>query len=181
MEVIPFSPDYTEQVLSMIVNIQQREFHLPITAEDQPDLARIPEFYQKGNGNFWIALKEGGVVGTISLLDIADKRAALRKMFVHPEYRGDKFGTARSLLDECLNWSKKKGLSEIFLGTTPKFKAAHRFYEKNGFTEISREELPAAFPIMKVDTKFYTLKFPPPIAHGEIRPAVLRMTNPDRP
>ncbi len=46
-------------------------------------------------------------------------------------------------------------LKEIYLGTTPKFIAAYRFYEKNKFEEIAKESLPTAFPIMSVDTKFY--------------------------
>jgi RimJ/RimL family protein N-acetyltransferase len=44
------------------------------------------------------------------------------------------------------------------LGTTDAFKAAHRFYEKNGFTEIPEHELPAMFPRMKQDTKFYRIE-----------------------
>lgn len=155
MDVITFSPDYREQVISMIVNIQQKEFDLPITAADQPDLSHIPDFYQKGNGNFWVALQGGKVVGSVSLLDIENSRAALRKMFVHPDYRGEKYGTALRLLEECIVWAETRGIREIFLGTTPKFKAAHRFYEKNGFIEICEQELPDSFPIMKVDTKFY--------------------------
>jgi hypothetical protein len=35
--------------------------------------------------------------------------------------------------------------------------AARRFYEKNGFAEVDVSQLPAAFPVMKVDTKFYRL------------------------
>ena len=47
------------------------------------------------------------------------------------------------------------GIAEIYLGTTEKFLAAHRFYEKNGFAEVRRDELPSAFPVMAVDSKFY--------------------------
>jgi len=36
-------------------------------------------------------------------------------------------------------------------------KAAHRFYERNGFTRVGKEQLPAAFPLMKVDDTFYHL------------------------
>lgn len=35
--------------------------------------------------------------------------------------------------------------------------AAHRFYEKNGFRELARSELPERFPVMAVDSKFYGL------------------------
>ena len=48
-------------------------------------------------------------------------------------------------------------VAAVYLGTTAKFLAAHRFYEKNGFREIAREALPDSFPVMAVDTKFYTL------------------------
>ena len=33
----------------------------------------------------------------------------------------------------------------------------HRFYEKNGFQLIDPDTLPARFPKMKVDTRFYRL------------------------
>ncbi|MES1217848.1 MAG: GNAT family N-acetyltransferase, partial [Bacteroidota bacterium] len=35
------------------------------------------------------------------------------------------------------------------------FIAAQRFYEKNGFKEIRKQELPETFPVMEVDIKFY--------------------------
>ena len=56
-----------------------------------------------------------------------------------------------------LAWADGKGVREIFLGTTPFFHAAHRFYQKHGFTQIPEFQLPASFPIMEVDTRFYKL------------------------
>ncbi|MCP4755340.1 MAG: GNAT family N-acetyltransferase [Proteobacteria bacterium] len=153
--VTPFENKYEDQVISLIVSIQQNEFGLPITAQDQPDLQNIQDFYQNGNGNFWIALFQGKVVGTISILDIGHTQVALRKMFVEQKHRGQKIGIADQLLDGLLGWAQLKGVREIFLGTTPKFLAAHRFYEKKGFSEIKKDFLPESFPIMKVDTKFY--------------------------
>lgn len=154
----PFCMDDEQQVVDLIVSIQQEEFNLPITAEDQPDLRDIPNYYQKNRGNFWVALHHEDVVGTISLLDIGNGQSALRKMFVHQHYRGPEKGTARKLLKTLLDWAKSRRLREIYLGTTPYFLAAHRFYEKNGFIEISKEDLPKTFPIMEVDTKFYKFK-----------------------
>ena len=46
-------------------------------------------------------------------------------------------------------------MKEVFLGTTARFLAAHRFYAKHGFGEIAVAELPDAFPIMEVDTRFF--------------------------
>ncbi|MEE4944850.1 hypothetical protein V2K24_05085 [Pseudomonas alliivorans] len=42
-------------------------------------------------------------------------------------------------------------------GTTDKFLAAHRFYEKHGFSEVARGNLPESFPLMAVDSRFYVL------------------------
>lgn len=155
-----FHPRYATYVGELILNIQREEFQIPITLDEQPDLADIPGFYQRGNGNFWVALDEDRVVGTISLLDIGNNQVALRKMFVHPDYRGAKIGTAKTLLDAVLHWSETKGVKEIYLGTTAKFLAAHRFYAKYGFTEIDKQVLPPAFPIMAVDTKFFVRVLP---------------------
>jgi N-acetylglutamate synthase-like GNAT family acetyltransferase len=147
---------FQHQVVELILQIQQQEFQIPISKEDQPDLFRIKSFYQTGNGNFWIALYQNEVVGTISLLDIGNNEVALRKMFVHKEYRGKTYKTASLLLENALKWAQEKSIKAIYLGTTPQFLAAHRFYEKNGFVEINRTELPQGFPVLAVDKKFYT-------------------------
>ena len=153
--VQPYSEQYKDDIIDLIFNIQKNEYHLPIRKEDQPDLFDIPEFYQKGVGNFWVALSHNQLVGTISLLDIGNNQAAMRKMFVRADYRGKEYNTAKILLEEAICWAKHNKIMAIYLGTTEKFLAAHRFYEKNGFEQISSNDLPVNFSIMKVDTKFY--------------------------
>ncbi len=160
MQIVPFTQDLELDVIRLIVGIQRDEFGIEIDAERQPDLCTIPTFYQVDSGNFWVAQEDDRVVGTIALLDIGQGQGALRKMFVAPEYRGSEFGTARSLLAVLQNWAAERGIRDLFLGTTPFFEAAHRFYERHGFVEISKSQLPEAFPIMQVDTKFYQLRLP---------------------
>jgi GNAT superfamily N-acetyltransferase len=155
IELVPFSREHADGVVAVILPIQQSEFEIPITLEAQPDLRDVPGFYQRGNGNFWVALEGGTVVGTVALLDIGGGRAALRKMFVSAAHRGAERGVAKQLLETLLDWCRARGVREVTLGTTAKFLAAHRFYEKNGFQEIGRGELPESFPIMEVDSKFY--------------------------
>jgi len=158
VSIVPFSTEHQDAVLELILGIQRGEFEIDITAAQQPDLGEIPSFYQRDAGGFWVALDAQRVVGTIALLDIGRGQAALRKMFVHPDFRGAERGTAHALLQTLLAWAVARELREIFLGTTPFFQAAHRFYEKCGFTEIPKERLPPEFPIMKVDTRFYQLR-----------------------
>lgn len=163
-----FEPEDADAVAAVIVPIQQIEVGVAITREDQPDLGDIAGFYQRGNGNFWVAEADGRIVGTIGLLDIGDHQAALRKMFVAEAFRGREQGVAKRLLEELLAWSAEKGMAEVYLGTTEKFLAAHRFYEKNDFVEVRRFELPATFPVMTVDSKFYRRALPAP-RNGEDR------------
>ncbi len=155
--IVQFSPDYEDGVVGLIVPIQRDEFGVRITAEDQPDLRDIPGFYQRDRGNFWIALEGDRVVGTVALLDIGAGQAALRKMFVDAGFRGSEHGTARLLLAALLDWARAHQVREIYLGTTSLFLAAHCFYEKNGFAEIPKADLPPTFPVMAVDSKFYRL------------------------
>lgn len=159
MEILEYQSEYKKAVIDLILNIQTNEFGIAITEEQQPDLQNIPQFYQHGNGNFWISLHENNVVGTISLLDIGNNEVALRKMFVHPNFRGKEYGVSSSLLAHALNFAKSHKVKNIYLGTTAQFLAAHRFYEKHDFIEVSKTKLPSSFPIMAVDSKFYRYAF----------------------
>src|SRR5215203_4716149 len=143
------------RIADLILKIQNEEFGIPITLEQQPDLNRIPEFYQVGKGNFWVGKVGDKLVGTIALLDIGNDQTALRKMFVDKNYRGKEFCIGQKLLDNSIDWARSKSVTEIFLGTTEKFVRAQRFYEKNYFIEIPKEDLPKNFPVMEVDVKFY--------------------------
>ena len=154
-KVEEFSSAYEEAVISLIVKIQREEYQIDIGADDQPDLRSINQFYQSQNGNFWVAIHNGEVIGTIALLDIGEGNVALRKMFVQIEYRGPHHGVAKRLLQEAIDWSNDKQVQSIYLGTTSKFLAAHRFYEKNRFKRIDKSLLPESFPIMKVDSIFF--------------------------
>ena len=155
IEAHTYTDLYKQQATDLILSIQQTEFGIPITLEDQPDLNNIPSFYQTNNGNFWIVVIENKVAGTIALLDIGNSRGALRKMFVHKDFRGKEYSVGQVLLNTLFKWARQNNFKEILLGTTEKFIAAQRFYEKNGFEEVEEQSLPNEFPVMEVDVKFY--------------------------
>lgn len=157
LQIIPFLPFHQPAVVELVISIQCGEFGIPVTAQEQPDLMDIPGYCQKGKGNFWVALDGNEVVGTIALVDIGEGMGALRKMFVEKNHRGREKGVAGDLLATLLAWARAQGLGEILLGTIASYHAAHRFYEKHGFSEISGEALPANFPRFRLDTRFYRM------------------------
>lgn len=152
-----YAPGDQKEVVAFIVPIQREEFGIEISVEDQPDLMQIQSFYQAGTGDFWLARIQGEVIGTIGLKDIGNGEVALRKMFVAARWRGREFGLAKQMLELLMTASKGPDVKRIYLGTTEKFTAAHRFYEKHGFKLIGQQDLPASFPLMVVDTRFYAL------------------------
>lgn len=160
-----FRPSDQSQVIDLVLGIQREEFGIAISAEEQPDLRDVPAHYAASGGNFWVAEEAGAVVGTVGLLSVGAGDLALRKMFVAPGHRGT--GVAAALLAACLAWARDAGFSRVLLGTTDQFKAAHRFYEKAGFAQIPVAELPAHFPRMRLDTRFYGLVLPVPVTDSD--------------
>ena len=151
----PFENQDTDQIVDLILTIQEKEFNVPITIKEQPDLLNIPSFYQQNKGNFWVAKHDGKVVGTIALIDCGGNIGVIRKMFVKKEFRGKEFGIAQQLFDILSEAAKQAEMTNIYLGTLERLQAAIRFYERNGFMLIEKANLPSVFPIMSVDTHFF--------------------------
>jgi GNAT superfamily N-acetyltransferase len=157
--ILPFQNPDRQGLAELVLPIQQAEFGIRITLDEQPDLLDPQAFFQRGNGNLWLAKAEAKagdeIVGSIGLLDIGNGQTALRKMFVKAAYRGAQFGVASRLLSTLIAHCRTNAVAQIYLGTTSAYLAAHRFYEKNGFVELARADLPASFPQVSVDSKFY--------------------------
>lgn len=149
---------HCQEIINIILPIQQIEFGVPITLEGQPDLLDIETNYIKGGGGFWGVFDADQLVGTIGLINAGNGLGAIRKMFVKKEYRGKDKGIAQLLLDTLLDYCREHGINHLCLGTVDQLKAAHRFYEKNGFYRITAEQLPAHFPRMKPDAIFYEIQ-----------------------
>ena len=155
VDIAPYNHSHRGAVQDLIAAIQQEEVRLPIQLRDQPDLLDIDSHYKFRNGNFWVAIAGGKIVGTIGLIDIGNRQFALRRIFVHRDYRGNATGVGSALLETAQKWALMVGYRSMLIGTTDRFLAAHRFYEKNGFSLIDSHALPRSFPRMRVDTVFY--------------------------
>jgi N-acetylglutamate synthase-like GNAT family acetyltransferase len=151
----PFEPKYQPEVTELIERIQVGEFHIPIEEGQRKELQSISSAFQKDKGNYWVALLDEKVIGTIAVVDIGHEAFELRDVFLDKQYRSQSAAFAKKLLDTVFEWSKEHGVKTIYLGTTLAFRAAHRFYEKHGFREITRKEMPPYTQPMDCDEKFY--------------------------
>lgn len=157
-QIKPLDNSYTNEIVELILPIQQLEFNVSITVNDQPDLLDIASYYQQPGGNFWGAFSDGQLVGTIALLDIGHGAGAIRKMFVKKEFRGKEKSIAQQLLNNLIAYCEAKNITDIYLGTIAQMNAAQRFYERNGFKQFAADDLPSYFPRMQVDNLFYHLQ-----------------------
>jgi len=150
--VRPYEPADHAAVVDLVLPVQQEEFAIPITYDDQPDLQDPLGFF---GGRFWVAVEDGEVIGCVGLLDAGGGLGVVRKMFVSADRRGS--GAADGLLGALVDRARADGMTELLLGTTSAYHAAHRFYEKRGFTRVDSDDLPERFPRMAVDSRFYRL------------------------
>ncbi|WP_423147863.1 GNAT family N-acetyltransferase [Rubrolithibacter danxiaensis] len=148
---------YCKPILNLILPIQQIEFNVPVTLEGQPDLLDIETHYYGTGGGFWGALHKEELVGTIALISTGHNAGAIRKMFVKKEFRGSDTGIAQQLLKTLIEYCIDQQITDLYLGTVDMLKAAHRFYERNGFQRINKEDLPHYFPAMMGENVYYHL------------------------
>jgi len=158
LDIQSIGDSYSEQLVDLILTIQQQEFNIPVTIQDQPDLIEIESFYQASGGNFWGAFIDGELVGSIAIVKFDEKAGAIRKMFVKQEFRGKEYNVAQILLETLISYCSENHIDDIYLGTVSVLKAAQRFYERNHFTKTDKESLPVKFPLMSADYVFYHLK-----------------------
>lgn len=76
------NPYHLAQLVDLINYCQNIEAKLDIKMAEQDDIFQIENYYQNRKGQFWIALENEKVVGSIALLRIDDKTAVL-KNFLH--------------------------------------------------------------------------------------------------
>jgi len=153
----PLDNRYCARIIDVILPIQQIEFNIPVTLEGQSDLLDIETYYIGTGGNFWGAFSQGKLVGTIALIATGHQAGAIRKMFVKKEFRGKDLGIAQQLFTTLVEYCKGPGIADLYLGTVEVLSAAQRFYERNGFHRMEKEQLPAYFPLMPADNVFYHL------------------------
>ncbi|EOI58593.1 GNAT family N-acetyltransferase [Enterococcus gilvus] len=157
VKIVPFEEKYTQEIVDLIIPIQREEFNIQLTVEDQPDLLTIQEEYINTGGNFWVALFDDKVIGTIALVRLENHCGAIKKMFVTKDFRGEK-QIGRKLLDTLVNYCKEQGYERLYLGTVEVLKAAQKFYKKNGFELIDKTEMPKDYHLMDVDSVFFMRK-----------------------
>ena len=87
MEIITYQEKYKQQIIELILHIQNDEAKINLPLAEQPDLLDIPAYYEKNGGEFWLAVENDTVIGTLALMNKGNGNAVLKKGFVRADYR----------------------------------------------------------------------------------------------
>ncbi|NHJ31855.1 MAG: GNAT family N-acetyltransferase [Asgard group archaeon] len=87
------------------------------------------------------------IIGCVGL-EIYEQYALLRSAVIHPDHQGKKYGKQLTLA--IIAFAKLNGIAQLFLLT----ETAERFFEKFGFSKITRSQVP---DIVKTSLEFTTL------------------------
>lgn len=132
ISILPYSEKYKQDVIDLILNIWENEFDYKNLK--RPDIHNITEFYQKDQkSNFWIALLDDKLIGTIALKKGGNDSGYLKRMAIIKNMR--RKGIGAKLLNTLMKFAKKNGYKKIYAGLVPENTIAISFYKKNGFVE----------------------------------------------
>jgi putative acetyltransferase len=95
------------------------------------ELHDLPSSYFGRGGAFWVALRDGELLGTCGMFPVAPDTYELRKMYLRRASRG--LGLGKQLLDVAVDWVRAQGGTRIALDTIDEMTQAIAFYEANGF------------------------------------------------
>ncbi|MCM1088674.1 MAG: GNAT family N-acetyltransferase [Muribaculaceae bacterium] len=144
MEITQYQDSDKEQVIQLILDIQNQEAGINLSLQEQPDLNDIQAYYMEKGGYFWTAHNENWeVIGTIGLMKREKGLGILKKFFVRKDYRSQKVGLQLYL--SLLAFCQEHAFKALLLDTPAVATASHRFYEKNGFVRIPKDELPIPY------------------------------------
>ena len=156
MEIIQYRDEFKDEAINLILHIQNDEAKVNMPLEGQPDLLDITESYINRGGNFWLAVDDGHVVGTVALMKINDDWCVLKKFFVRSDYRSQKVGLA--LYTRLLDFSNTNGFRHMILDTPSVAKKAHAFYVRAGFKQIGKSDLPIRYDYLDRESLLFHLE-----------------------
>ena len=131
VQIVEYKEEYRKPVNRILHDILVEEYGF---YDFKDILQEKNKEYLEGANRLWVALLEGKeVIGTTGILEIDEKNALLKKVYVKKEHRGS--GIAQEMLNVCIEYALEKCYENIYLGSYHRLERAKRFYAKNGFVE----------------------------------------------
>jgi N-acetylglutamate synthase-like GNAT family acetyltransferase len=95
--------------------------------------------YSSERDRFFIAEKDGEMIGNIAILGHTDEEAQLRWFLIAPKYRGA--GLGQKLFQKAMEFCREKGYGKVWLLTTSDQEKATAMYTREGFELVSEARI----------------------------------------
>ena len=130
-----FEPSDQAQCRQLILSGLGEHFGF-IDHSRNPDLHDIAQSYLSNRHDFYVAERDGQVVGTVGLL-FDPGRARIVRMSVAREHRQQ--GIATALLKKCIETARERGVPDMVVFTEPHWSDAVGFYLALGFVKYGSD------------------------------------------
>lgn len=157
IEIKTYSETDQAEIIALVLHCQNDGTRPFVTIDNQPDLLQIKEKYIDGGGNFWVAKEDNKVIGCIGLMNYGNGVSVVKKFFVYESYRSAPHHLGTKLYGSLLRFAVNHGVRQLVLDTPKNTVRAHKFYEKAGFKQIEKEQLPVAYNPPYEDSDFFCL------------------------
>lgn len=129
LKIVPFNKDYKPAF--EFLNRAWIEEYFIIEEEDLKTLQNPESYILEEGGEVFFAILDGEVVGTAAMIQTDKGIYELAKMAVARQFQG--LGIGKKLLKRCIDFSKEREATEIFLITNDSLKPALSLYLSFGF------------------------------------------------
>lgn len=103
-----------------------------------PELLAPAAHFRASGGGLWVARDGAELVGTFGLkATTVPGLFEIAKVYLRADRRGQ--GLADRMMATALAHARGLGATRLMLFTDTRFRAGHRFYEKNGFVRVPGE------------------------------------------
>ena len=129
LKIVPFNKDYKPAF--EFLNRAWIEEYFVMEEEDLKTLQNPESYVLEKGGEVFFAILDGEVVGTAAMIQTDKGIYELAKMAVARKFQG--LGIGKKLLKRCVDFSKEREATEIFLITNDSLKPALSLYLSFGF------------------------------------------------
>jgi len=139
MPIRKFQEKDAPSVKELVNSILFKEFPLSSKAYQIDDLDSIAKAYNGSRDVFYVIEEDNKIVGTAGIKEDTKQAALLRRVYVHPNYRGKGFGSL--LMNSAIDFCKKNGYRQVIFRSTSQMQEAISLCLRKGFSEEEKLNL----------------------------------------
>lgn len=139
MPIRKFQEKDTSSVKELVNSILFKEFPLSGKAYQIDDLDSISKAYNGSRDIFYVIEEDNKIIGTAGIKEDTRQAALLRRVYVHPKYRGKGFGSL--LMNSAIDFCRKNGYKQIIFRSTNQMQDAINICLRKGFYEEEKLNL----------------------------------------